>query len=73
LSLIVERQDPARNGWIRIAGPMTSPNATDNNVPSSASLGYRISYTAADGRVGPASTVVTVSTPVQHLQPAPSP
>jgi hypothetical protein len=66
LSLIVERQDQTnndqtKNGWIRIAGPMTAQNATDNNVPASGSVGYRISYVAADGKIGPASTVVTIS------------
>jgi len=64
LSLIVERQvqtDSAQtNGWIRIAGPMTAPTATDNNVPAG-SVGYRISYAAADGTIGPASAPVTIS------------
>ena len=71
LTLIVERQDQTsddqtrndrtNNGWIRIAGPMTAQTATDNHVPASASLGYRISYVSADGKIGPASTVVTIS------------
>jgi len=58
LSLIVERQD--QNGWIRIAGPMATQTATDNNVPSG-SVAYRISYVSADGKVGPASATVTIS------------
>jgi len=65
LTLIVERQiqtGTAPSGWIRIAGPMSSPTATDNAVPLS-SVGYRISYVASDGKVGPASTVVTVTNP----------
>jgi len=61
LSLIVERQDQPDSGWIRIAGPMTTQTATDNNVPASASVGYRISYVAADGKIGPASSVATIS------------
>jgi hypothetical protein len=73
LTLIVERQDQTsddqtkndrtKNGWIRVAGPMTAQTATDNHVPASASLGYRISYVSADGKIGPASTVVTISIP----------
>jgi hypothetical protein len=65
LTLIVERQiqtGTAPSGWIRIAGPMSSPTATDNAVPLG-SVGYRISYVASDGKVGPASTVVTVTNP----------
>ena len=65
LSLMVERQDQTTNdrmnGWIRIAGPMTAQTATDNNVPGSGKVSYRISYVAADGKIGPASTVVTIS------------
>jgi hypothetical protein len=73
LTLIVERQiqtstgqtsnDQTNHGWIRIAGPMTAQAATDNSVPASASVGYRISYASADGKIGPASTVVTISNP----------
>jgi hypothetical protein len=68
LNLIVERQDQTTNeqtthGWIRIAGPMTLQTATDNNVPKSGRVGYRISYVATDGKVGPASAVVTISNP----------
>jgi len=66
LSVIVERQDqtsndPASSGWIRIAGPMTAANVADNRVPASGSVGYRISYVAAGGKVGSASAVVTIS------------
>jgi hypothetical protein len=75
LRLIVERQEQAgndqtktdqtrngqTNGWIRIAGPMTAQTATDNSLPASGSAGYRISYVASDGKVGPASAVVTIS------------
>ena len=63
LSLIVERQDQATDGWIRIAGPMSAQTATDNAVPVSGSLSYRASYVAADGRTGPASATVQVSIP----------
>ena len=67
LSLIVERQDQTStdetSGWIRIAGPMTAQTATDNNVPAPGKVGYRISYVAADDKIGPASTVVTISNP----------
>jgi hypothetical protein len=67
LSLIVERQDQttdgqSQNGWIRIAGPMTAQTATDNAVPSG-TVGYRISYAAADGQIGPPSTAATISNP----------
>jgi len=62
-SLIVERQDQPEQGWIRIAGPMAAQNATDNKPPASGSVRYRISYVAADGKVGPASTVVAVPIP----------
>lgn len=62
LSMIVERQSPAgseKSGWIRIAGPMAVQTFTDNAVPAG-SVGYRVSYVAADGKVGPASPVVTI-------------
>jgi hypothetical protein len=72
LSVIVERQNQAGNnqpdrdqtsGWIRIAGPMSAQTATDNTVPASGSVGYRISYVSADGQVGPASAAVTTTNP----------
>jgi hypothetical protein len=63
LNLIVERQDQPEHGWIRIAGPMTAQNATDNNPPASGSVRYRISYVAADGKVGPASLMVMITNP----------
>lgn len=63
LSVIVERQDQATSGWIRIAGPMSAQTATDNAVPASTTLSYRASYMAADGRTGPASATVQVSIP----------
>lgn len=65
LTLIVERQTQTGNdqsGWIRIAGPTSAQTATDNVVPLG-SVGYRISYVASDGKVGPASNVVTVTNP----------
>jgi hypothetical protein len=68
LSVIVERQngsDPMQNGWIRIAGPTSALTATDNGVPASASVAYRISYVSADGKIGPASTASTVSNPAK--------
>jgi hypothetical protein len=64
LSVIVERQvanDPVESGWTRIAGPMVAQSATDNAMPAAASVGYRISYVSADGKVGPASNAVTVA------------
>ncbi|MFZ0774548.1 MAG: fibronectin type III domain-containing protein [Candidatus Sulfotelmatobacter sp.] len=67
LGVIVERQaggDSLQSGWLRIAGPMTVQTATDSSVPSG-SVGYRISYVSADGRVGPASAAVTVSNPAK--------
>jgi hypothetical protein len=67
LGVIIERQaggDPLQSGWLRIAGPMTVQTATDSSVPSG-SVGYRISYVSADGRVGPASAAVTVSNPAK--------
>jgi hypothetical protein len=63
LNLIVERQDAQSDAWIRIAGPLAQQNANDNNVPASGSASYRISYVSADGKVGPASPVATVSSP----------
>jgi hypothetical protein len=65
LSLIVERQEEKDGGWIRIAGPMAADSATDNKVSASGEVGYRIAYLSADGKVGPASPVATVSAPVQ--------
>ena len=59
--MIVERQDG--DTWIRIAGPMQADNAADNKVPDSGTVGYRISFVAADGKVGPASPVATVAAP----------
>jgi predicted phage tail protein len=61
LSVIVERQDAQSNAWIRIAGPMSAQSAVDNKVPASGSVSYRISYVSADGKVGPASPLTTVS------------
>ena len=63
LSLIVERQDQATGGWIRIAGPMSAQTAADNALPASTTLSYRASYVAADGRTGPASATVQVIIP----------
>ena len=68
LNVIVERQEQAANGqapngWIRIAGPMSAPDATDNRVPVSGSVGYRIAYVSADGTLGAASPVATISIP----------
>ena len=65
LSLIVERQEQKDGGWIRIAGPMATDNATDNKVPSSGEVGYRIAYVSPDGRVGPTSAVVKIAAPVK--------
>jgi hypothetical protein len=55
--------DPTKNGWIRIAGPMTGQTITDNTLPQSASAAYRIAYATAEGTVGPASPAVTVANP----------
>jgi hypothetical protein len=65
LNVIVERQDAHSDSWIRIAGPLAQQNANDNNVPASGSASYRISYVSADGKVGPASPVATVSVPAK--------
>ena len=65
LSLIVERQEQKDGGWIRIAGPMATDNATDNKVPSAGEVGYRIAYVSPDGRVGPTSAVVKIAAPVK--------
>jgi hypothetical protein len=65
LMVIVERQvgnDATGSGWIRIAGPTTAQTATDSAVPASASVAYRVSFVAADGKVGPASPTVTLAT-----------
>ncbi len=62
-AVIVERQEQSgqpSNGWIRIAGPMSAHVAADNKPPVSVNVGYRISYVAANGNVGPASSVVTI-------------
>ena len=62
LSVIVERQDAQSGNWIRIAGPMQAATAVDTNPPSG-SVSYRLSYVSADGKVGPAGAVATVSVP----------
>lgn len=61
LSVIVERQDG--DAWIRIAGPLADTSAADNKTPATGTLSYRISYVAADGKVGPASPAATVTIP----------
>jgi len=61
LSVIVERQDGQTDNWIRIAGPMMATSAVDSKVPASGPANYRISYVAADGKVGPASASVAVA------------
>ena len=53
--------DQAANGWIRIAGPTTAQTITDSALPASGSVVYRIAYTSAEGRVGPASPAVTIN------------
>jgi hypothetical protein len=65
LSLIVERQEQAVSGWIRIAGPMAADSATDNKVPSAGEVGYRIAYVSPDGKVGPSSSVVKIAAPAK--------
>jgi len=65
LSLIVERQEQAVNGWVRIAGPMAADNATDNKAPSSGEVGYRLAYISPDGKVGPSSPVVKIAAPAK--------
>ena len=59
--MIVERQSPQTDAWIRIAGPMSAQTATDASVPGSGTVSYRISYVSANGQVGPASPAATVS------------
>jgi len=44
---------------------MSAQTMTDNNVPASGNWRYRIAYVTADGKVGPASTVVTISNPAR--------
>jgi hypothetical protein len=61
LSVIVERQEAQSDAWIRIAGPMATQSATDNSVPASRPVSYRLSYVSDDGKVGPAGPVATVS------------
>jgi hypothetical protein len=61
LSVIVERQEAQSDAWIRIAGPMATQSATDNRVPASGSVSYRLSYVSDDGKVGPAGPAATVS------------
>jgi len=61
LSVIVERREAQSDAWIRIAGPMSAQSAVDNKIPASGSVSYRIGYVSADGKVGPASAVTTVS------------
>jgi len=63
LSVIVERQEQKDGGWLRIAGPMTAESATDNKIPSTGEVGYRIAYVSADGTVGPTSPVATITAP----------
>jgi hypothetical protein len=65
LSVIVERQEQKDGGWLHIAGPMTAESATDNKIPSTGEVGYRIAYVSADGTVGPASPVATITVPVK--------
>jgi hypothetical protein len=55
--VIVERQDQPDGPWLRIAGPMAAPTASDSIVPSSSST-YRISFVATNGAVGPPSEPV---------------
>ncbi len=67
-SVIVERQDQANAGWLRIAGPTSTDTAADNNPPSGAVM-YRLSYVTGSGRVGPPSDTVIPSgagTAIQH-------
>ncbi len=63
LSVIVDRQNGQTDSWIHIAGPMAEQTAVDNNVPSSGTLSYRISYISADGQIGPASPVTHIAIP----------
>ena len=62
LAVIVERQSPQSDSWIRIAGPMQTATAADS-APPSGSVSYRLSYVSADGKVGPQGVLATISIP----------
>ena len=63
LDLIVERHNRGRVAWIPIAGADDGTTARGKNSPASGSRAYRISYVAADGKVGPPSAAFMVSLP----------
>jgi hypothetical protein len=58
MSAIVERQEQPTAGWLRIAGPMQTATASDNNPASTGKAAYRVSYVSGDGKVGPPSDLV---------------
>jgi hypothetical protein len=68
LAVVLERQSAQSgagigSGWIRIAGPVQDQTTlSDNAPPETRPLLYRLSYISADGKVGPASDAVTVTT-----------
>jgi hypothetical protein len=59
--VIVERQDQPNGPWLRIAGPMVASAASDNSASPAKNSGYRISYVAANGAVGPPSDAASVA------------
>lgn len=58
LSVVVERQDTANAGWIRVAGPLDGTSAADFPPANNAPVRYRISYISRDGLTGEPSPAV---------------
>jgi len=61
LSVIIERQDAPKGGWIRIAGPIDGTTATDYPTAGNTEVRYRIAYIAASGEIGDPSDPVALA------------
>jgi len=71
LSVVVERQDAPKSGWVRIAGPVDGTTASDYPPASNTEIRYRIAYVSASGETGDPSDPVALAnavsgTPAAH-------
>ena len=61
LSVVIERQDAATAGWIRVVGPLDGTSSPDFPPANSISVRYRISFISQDGHTGEPSAAVPLS------------
>jgi len=61
LSVVIERQDASKGGWIRIAGPIDGTTASDYPSAGNTQVRYRIVYVSASGETGDPSDPVALA------------